>query len=209
MMPNPFPLAVNQSVLRMDVVGSSSGGAHRQGHLDRAFREVLDIALERVRFDRRYEQYLWFERIDGDSATLSFGASVPKAFVLGDFVLRELAVALGHVNRSVSDAYRLRVRVAVDDGEAVVNHPQINGEPVVTTSRIIEAAPFRAAVANALDQDFGVIVSDQFHHEVVRSGDRGLDRIDFRRVDVEVKDFRGPAWVHVPGGCHCAPPLHH
>ncbi|GAA2680534.1 MULTISPECIES: hypothetical protein [Actinosynnema] len=196
-------------MLRLDVVGSSSGGPHRQAHLDRAFREVLDIALERVRFDRRYEQFLWFERIDGDSAILSFGASVPKAFVLGDFVFHEIAMALGHVNRSVNDAYRLRLRIAVDDGEAVVNHPQIAGEPVVTTSRIIEAAPFRDAVAEASDRDFGVIVSDQFHSEVVLSGDQGLDRLPFRRVDVAVKAFRGHAWVHVPGGCHCAPPLHH
>ncbi|RKT52480.1 hypothetical protein [Saccharothrix australiensis] len=193
-----LPLATDCTVVRLDVVNSSSGGRRRQAHLDQALTDALEMALDILGHHALYAPVRRFQRDDGDSVTLAFGAGIPKAWVTSDIVLREFDLALAEVNRPFNDRYRLRLRVAMDDGATVIDPPHISGEPVTTTARLIDAEPFRLAVADPAAGDFGVIVSDRFHTEVVLSGERGLDRVPFRPVEVHVKDFRQPAWVHVP-----------
>ncbi|WP_158842485.1 hypothetical protein [Saccharothrix deserti] len=189
-------LALDRSVLRLDIVGSSAGGRDRQVYLDRALRAVVDRAIEHsAAYPVAESSYL---RVDGDSATLLVGAAVAKAWLLADFVLRETAIALGEVNKPVNEDHRLRVRMALDHGETVVNPPNIGGRAVATTARLIDAPAFRQAVAAAPGQDFGLIVSDRFHSDVVVDGERGLGRLEFRPIEVEVKDFRQTGWVYVP-----------
>ncbi|MBB5956369.1 hypothetical protein FHS29_002955 [Saccharothrix tamanrassetensis] len=191
------PLATDCTVVRLDVVNSSSGGRRRQAHLDQALTDALDIALDTLGHHALYAPVQRFQRDDGDSVTLAFGSGIPKAWVTSDIVLREFDLALAEVNKPFNDKYRLRLRVAMDDGATVIDPPHISGGPVTTTARLIDAEPFRQAVADA-PEDFGVIVSDRFHAEVVLSGERGLDRVPFRPVDVVVKDFHQTGWVYLP-----------
>ncbi|GGP88174.1 hypothetical protein [Saccharothrix coeruleofusca] len=192
------PLATECTVVRLDVVDSSSGGRRRQAHLDQALSAALDLTLDSLSHHSRYASEPTFRRDDGDSVTLVFGANIPKAWVTADIVLRELDLALSEVNKPYNDAHRLRVRIAVDDGATVIDPPHISGSPVTTTARLIDAEPFRRAVLDAPEEDFGLIVSDRFHAEVVLGGERGLDRIAFRPVEVDVKGFQQTAWVYVP-----------
>jgi hypothetical protein len=181
----------------LDIVGSSAGGRDRQIYLDRALRTVVDLATRHSAYPVAGSSYL---RVDGDSATLVIGADIPKAWLLADFVLRETAIALGEVNKPVNDEHRLRVRMALDHGETVVNPPNIGGRAVATTARLIDAPAFRQAMAASAGHDLGLIVSDRFHADVVVDGERGLGRLAFRPIEVEVKDFRQTGWIHVPAG---------
>ncbi|MEU4800837.1 hypothetical protein [Actinosynnema sp. NPDC023587] len=191
-------LATDCTVARLDVVDSGSGGRRRQRHLDQALTDMLDIALTTLDHHNLYASARRFQRADGDSATLAFGADIAKAWVLSDLVLREFDLALGEVNKPLIDRYRLRVRIAVDDGPTVIDPPHITGAPVVGTARLIDAEPFRQALVDAPEEDFGVIVSDRFRAGVVLNGERGLDRVPFRPVEVSVKGTRCSAWVYVP-----------
>ncbi|WP_433268233.1 hypothetical protein ACQPZF_03725 [Actinosynnema sp. CS-041913] len=193
------PLALARTVLRLDVVGSSAGGRDRQVLLDRALESVVDLAFDAVR-DPRYPIGRSFRRADGDSATLVIDAGIAKAWIAADFVLREIPIALGDVNRAVNAEHRLRLRIAIDHGETVMDVPHVGGDPVVATARLVDAPRFRQALADAPERDLGLIVSDRFYSEVVRRGERGLDRIEFRPIHVPGKDFRRLGWIWVPPG---------
>ncbi|GAA3846572.1 hypothetical protein GCM10022243_10870 [Saccharothrix violaceirubra] len=188
-------LALERTVVRVDVVDSSSGGVTRQRHLDRALGTVLDQVVDSVRHSR-YADAECFRRDDGDSATLLVGAQVPGAWIASD-LMRELTIALHDVNRPVHDDYRLRLRIAVDHGPTVMDPPHVNGEAVVTAARLVDAPALRRFVADERDVDFGLIVSDRFHRDVVLAGERGLGLVRFEPVEVVVKDFRQPAWLQV------------
>ncbi|MBW4719098.1 hypothetical protein [Saccharothrix obliqua] len=192
-------LALARTVLRLDVVGSSAGGRGRQVHLDRALEAVLDRAIDAVR-DPRYPIAGSFRRADGDSATLVVEAGVAKAWVVADFVLREVLIAVGEENRVANPEHRLRLRVAIDHGEIVVEGQHVGGDPVVATARLVDAPRLRESLADAPDQDLGLIVSDRFHGEVVRRGERGLDQVAFQPVDVPVSGSRLMGWLWVPPG---------
>ncbi|MFC6091171.1 hypothetical protein [Saccharothrix lopnurensis] len=192
------PLATDCTVVKLDVANSSSSGRRRQAHLDQALTSALDQALESLDHHSVYASVRRFRRTDGDSALLAFEAGIPKAWVAADIVLHELDLALADVNKPFNDEHRLRLRISLDAGATVIDPPNVTGEAVVAAARLIDAAPFRQAVADAPEEDFGLVVSDRFHTDVVLSGERGLDRIAFRPVEVDVKGFQQVAWIHVP-----------
>lgn len=130
--------------------------------------------------------------------TLLIGPEVPKAWLLADFVLRELAIAVHDVNRRADAAHRLQLRAALDHGETTVNAPHLGGPAVLATARLVDAEPLRDFVDRHPAHDLALIISDRFHQDVVTSGVRGLDRLVFDRVEVEVKDFRQPGWLFNP-----------
>ncbi|MEU4800835.1 hypothetical protein [Actinosynnema sp. NPDC023587] len=198
-------LALARTVLRFDVVGSSAGDRGRQVSLDRALEAVLDLAFDAVR-DPRYPIGSSYRRADGDSATLVVEGCVAKAWILSDFVLREIPIALSEVNRVSNPEHRLRLRVALDHGETVMEVPHVGGDPVVATARLVDAPRFRQALADSPAHDLGLIVSDRFYTEVVRRGERGLDQVGFRPIHVPAKDFRRLGWLWVPPGGELASP---
>ncbi|MBB5956367.1 hypothetical protein FHS29_002953 [Saccharothrix tamanrassetensis] len=193
-------LALARTVLRLDVVGSSAGGRGRQVHLDRALESVLDLAFAAVRDPRYPIGSGSYRRADGDSATLVIDACIAKAWIVADFVLREIPIALDEVNRAANAEHRLRLRIAIDHGETVMNLPHVGGDPVVATARLVDAPRFRQALADAPERDLGLIVSDRFHTDVVQRGERGLDRVGFRPIHVPARDFRRLGWLWVPPG---------
>ncbi len=190
-------LAQSRTVISSDVVGSSAGDRRRQLYLDHAHEAVLDHAFAEVR-DARYPIARAFRRADGDSTTIVVDADVARAWLVADFVLRELVLALAHVNDRADAQHRLRLRVAVAHGEIVLDPPHIGGDAVVRAARLRDAPAVRAAMAEHPGAALAVIVSDALHHDVVVPGERGLDRVPFTPVDVAVKDFAERGWLHLP-----------
>ncbi|MFD4642714.1 hypothetical protein ACFWN2_35765 [Lentzea sp. NPDC058436] len=190
-------LALSKTVISSDVVGSS-GERHRQSHLDSVHDTMFDLALSAANA-AGHPLASAFRRVDGDSATMVIGAEVSRSWILADFVLREIAIALAEVNRAAAEKYRLRLRMAVDFGEVVVNPPHVQGDAVVGAARLRDARPLRDAMSGSPDARLGVIISDRFYREVVVHGERGLDVGDFQAVEVKVKTFAERGWVVLPG----------
>lgn len=184
----------HRTAISIDNTGSSSGGPARSLYLDQQLHTALGVfrtgALAKAVHIRH----------DGDSATIAVDPSVPGAWVLSDLVLREFRLAVAEINRPQRPEYRLKLRVAVDHGETTVDLPSFAGEPVCRAARLREAPALRAAMAApSCTADVGVILSDRFHADVVLGGQRGLDRSMFQPVEVQVKDYSGRGWIHLPG----------
>jgi hypothetical protein len=190
-------LALSQTVISSDVVGSS-GVRHRQSYLDRVHDAVLDQAFDAVR-RMGHPMASAFRRVDGDSATTVINADVSRSWVLSDFVLREVFLALADVNRAANEEYRLRLRMAVDFGEVVLDPPHVEGDAVVRAARLRDAPALREAMSTNRGASLGLIISDRFYGEVVSHGERGLDPAAFQAAEVTVKDFSERGWVHLPG----------
>ncbi|MGM1059800.1 hypothetical protein [Saccharothrix sp. Mg75] len=183
-------------VLRIDIVRSSAEGPGRQTFLDQQLKVVVDKAV--VVLHVLFPGAAVHIRPDGDSMTVLIGPDVPKAWLLADFVLRELVIALHDANRRTDDEHRLRVRCALDHGETVVDAPHLGGSAVVATARLVDARPLRDLVGSDTRHDLCLIISDRFYRDVVTSGERGLDRVLFEAVDVDVKEFHGIGWLFLP-----------
>ncbi|WP_367132547.1 hypothetical protein [Saccharothrix sp. HUAS TT1] len=190
-------LPLPRNVLRVDIVHSSSGAPDRQTFLDAQLQFVVDKAVEGG-LRRLFPTAAVQVRPDGDSMTVLIGPEVPKAWLLADFLLHEFVIALDDVNRRADDRHRLRVRCALDHGETTVNGPHLAGPAVVATARLVDAEPLRAFLDRDPAHHLGLIISDRFYQDVVTSGERGLGRVAFDRVDVEVKGFRQDGWIFRP-----------
>lgn len=189
-------LALSQTVISSDVVGSS-GERRRQSHLDSAHDTVLDMAFSAAKA-AGHPLASAFRRTDGDSATMVIGAEVSRSWILADFVLREIAIALADVNRVAGEQYQLRLRTAVDFGEVVLNPPHVQGDAVVGAARLRDAPALREAMSGSPEARLGLIISDRFYREVVMHGERGLEAGAFQEVEVKVKTFSERGWVHLP-----------
>jgi class 3 adenylate cyclase len=187
-------LALSHTVIAFDIVNSSGGDRHRQAHLDQSLQTVFDAAVRAAG-----DFAITFRRPDGDSMTIAVPAEVPKSWLAADFVLRELPIALARFNRAMNKEHRLRVRIAMDHGEIVVNPPHIGGDPVTTAARLLDADELRSVLDTAPAADFALIVSERFYRDVIRNGERGLDPELFREAAASVKNFHESGWIHAPG----------
>lgn len=195
-------LALSHTVCKLDIKDSSSGTASRQRHLDQGLREVLNEVITSAPYDSTG----WFRRFDGDSATVAFPASVPKAWIAAELT-RQLELALLGFNEHLDRLHRLRLRMALDHGDVMIDEPNIAGEPVTVTARLSESTDLRNALRVAPETNLALIVSERFFDEVIRQKTLGLDPADFRHVAVEVRHFSGHGWlrkVHRPHGSDLA-----
>lgn len=186
-------LAQSRTVICTDVVGSSTGESFRQKYLDDRHRDVVNQAIDAVR-DPRYPIAGSFRRVDGDSMTMVVDAGVPRSWLLADFLMRELVVALSEVNRTARADCRLRLRVAVDHGETVLRPPNVEGDPVTRTARLRDSAALRDHMAGTAAH-LGLIVSDAYYSAVVVHRERGLDPALFSSARVIGKRFDERAWL--------------
>jgi hypothetical protein len=171
-------------------------GTARQAFLDRQLQVVVDKALSVLH--ELFPRAAVHIRPDGDSMTVLIGPDVPKAWLLADFVLRELVIALHDANRGTDDMHRLRVRCALGHGETVVNAPHLGGIAVLDTARLVDAQPLRDLVESDPRHDLCLIISDRFYRDIVTTSQRGLDRGLFKEVHLNVKDFQGIGWLFLP-----------
>ncbi|HEY3465608.1 MAG TPA: hypothetical protein VGL47_10785 [Amycolatopsis sp.] len=196
-----MPLALSRTVVRTDACDTSSGLRTRQIHLDRALKQVLDeTAAACVQFDPES----WHRRFDGDSSTWVIPPTVPRAWIGADLV-RNLSIALSRYNRHAGADSQLRLRAAIDHGEVEQDGQHLGGRPVTTAARLCDCDALREAMRANPGVQLGLIVSEGFYRDVVVEGERGLKPAEFTEVDVEVKLFRGKAWVHLVDGAAQVP----
>ncbi|MCE7009436.1 hypothetical protein LWC34_42470 [Kibdelosporangium philippinense] len=188
--------ALSRTVIKCDIRASSAGSRYRQIELDKGLKEVLDRAFDAARGTKHPIEDAYV-RFDGDSITMVVDANVPRSWLLADFILRELRIALDEYNRSENAEHQLRLRVAVTFGEIVLNPPAISGDAVIRAARLVDAAELRKAMDEKPSVSLGLIVDEKFLTEVIQHRERGLDPTRFKAVAVDVKDFDGKGWIHM------------
>lgn len=184
------------SFLVCDIAGFSS--AERDDpvrvRVRKAMYDGLDRSLEDgagVRLDDCYHE----DR--GDGVMVVLPAEVATELLLTTVVDR-LRAEVRHHNRAASEAARMRLRVAVNVGEVRADERGVVGTELTHTFRLLDAAPLKEAVA-AAETAIAVIVSRRVYDDVVRHGRGLVDPGDYYRVEVEVKETEGEAWIMVPG----------
>jgi|GEM_PF-2257963 len=183
---------------------SGRPGADHAG-LSAAIPRILDAALERCALrdvvgEPLFDQSTGDGRVRGyDPTTISFLLN-PYLRALED-ELTELNL-LGTVGTATSPPLRMRVslhlgpvhdpsREALADG---------NGGARIVLHRLLDDRSIRALLerTDPLTTHVGAIVSPQVYEGAVEDGYAALSPQEFHRVEVEVKTYRGVAYVHVP-----------
>ncbi|TDC67529.1 hypothetical protein E1200_14650 [Actinomadura sp. GC306] len=154
--------------------------------------------LERSLAELGLRPHEWYEEDRGDGVMVVLPPSVTVESLLTAVVGR-LRAEVRHHNGAASETAQMRLRVAVNVGEA-----ESDGRGIVSTAlthafRLLDAAPLKEAVAEA-ETGIAVIVSRRVYEDVVAHGRGLVDPGDYYRVEVRVKETSDLAWIMVPGG---------
>ncbi|MFJ6996643.1 hypothetical protein [Streptomyces sp. NPDC003090] len=170
--------------------------------LDTVAQSAVQIDLVRVLDDAAaltgLDRSSWARQPQGDQEFAVLPEGVPEATVLGPFV-RALASRLAALNAGRVPGDRMRLRLAVDFG-VVADAPLGHAGPApVSVARYVNASQLKAVLAAIESAHLAVIVSDRLYQDVVRLGHRELDPGQYVRAHIEIKEFAGYGWIHVPG----------
>lgn len=118
--------------------------------------------------------------------------------VLLTTVVDRLRAEVRHHNEAASDSAQMRLRVAVNVGEAEADGRGIVSTALTHAFRLLDAAQLKEAVA-AAETGIAVIVSRRVYDDVVCHGRGLVDPGDYFPVRVQVKETADDAWIMVPG----------
>ena len=110
---------------------------------------------------------------------------------------RELREGLHRYNRHASTAARLRMRIAVHEGQTYIADNGFAGDAINTVCRLRDCAEIKDALS-VTDSDLVLIVSDRIFYDVIRGYDaHDLPAFAFTEVNVTMpdKDFRARAFI--------------
>ncbi|MEV4449227.1 MULTISPECIES: hypothetical protein [Streptomyces] len=182
-------------LLSVDAEGYGRADEVTQREFQEAIPRLLGVAADIARLDRGR----WLTQEGGDSlfAVLPPDASEPA---LVDAFMSGLDAGLRTFNHNRKREAWLRLRAAVHFGPASLGANGFVGPAPVELGRIRDCAALRAALGKASDACLAVGVSERVFHDVVKAAAYTSVRADeFRHVRVEEKEYRGSAWILVPG----------
>jgi hypothetical protein len=191
------------SIVLIDVAGSAARDTQGQRRMrDDLYGIMADLTdengfdLESLAFDDRGDGFRLIVPLD-----LIRPTRVVDTFVAG------LTAGLREHRRHASESARLRIKASFDIGLVEPHRYSWTGDPLVRAARLIEARQVREALRSAPDTDLVAIVSEAMF-EIVRHRLGYLAPDCFREIQVQFKEFEGPAWLLAPrsiGACpHCA-----
>jgi hypothetical protein len=93
--------------------------------------------------------------------------------------------------------FRDRMRLRMSAGTGLLGNGPLGftGELIVDLHRLVDSDVCRQAVQDNPDADLVIVVTHTLHDEVIRPG--YLNRDDFTRVEVAMKEFTATAWLRV------------
>src|SRR6266540_5263915 len=156
----------HRSILVVDIEGFTRDD--RTGPIQLELRRTLRRALQDALAAAAVSPRACTWQDTGDGFLLAIRPDVPKSLLL-DPVVAHLASRLDHHNVTVELARRLRLRVVVHAGEAVLARHATVGGAVNFACRLLEAPQLRACLASSR-APLVVAVSDWLYQEVVRHG---------------------------------------
>jgi hypothetical protein len=191
--------ALHRTVVVVDV--SAFGQRHRipQEEIRRGLYTALESAFEDCGLDWSATHH----EDRGDGVFVLVPPDVPKSKVV-DGVPHALLGKLRRYNATRTEEARIRLRIAITAGEVQQDEHGVVGDDVTLAFRLLDAEPLRDALARSTAL-FALIVSQRIFDDVIRQ-DPGMDPSSFRRVDVDVKEVHGHAWLHVPPNGSAPPP---
>lgn len=185
-----------RSILAVDIEKSSGRGNQALLTIREALGRCLAEAVGRsgVVWDDCLVEDL------GDGLRVTMPAGTPRAFLVHPLV-PELVARLGDHNRLHAALGRIRVRMAMHAGDVFIGPQGVPaGSSLIVLARMLDSRACRQALADAPESTpLALLVSQHFHDETIAHGYVGIEADDFRRVEVEEKEYAAGAWLYVPG----------
>lgn len=132
----------------------------------------------------------------GDGAILALPAGIPKEKITVDFVEALRSAVLNH-DADCNEDEVIRLRLALNAGEALDGVGEWSGEPVIAACRLVDSAVIKRVLASSTGFPLALIISAQWYDSVIREGYAPGD--GYQEVWVTSKTYRATAWVRVPG----------
>jgi len=126
----------------------------------------------------------------GDEKTVFLPVGVDSSRMLPTLIAA-MAERLRRDNRRHTD--RMRLRMAVGTGLLGNGPLGFTGDLIVDLHRLVSCDVLRQAAGANPDADLALLVTHALHDEVIRPG--YVDRDEFVRVDVAIKEFTAVAWL--------------
>jgi len=183
----------NCTVLRTDVVAFS---AEDRNDEDRAIIRRATMAMTHQALGTTRD-LCWCED-RGDGHLIVAPPSIPTARAMQG-LLAGLVRELRRHNRIYSNSIQVRLRVAVDVGPVTEDVSGVSGKAIITASRMLDAPAFKEAMAED-GAVLGVVVSPFVYENAIRQGADPSTVTGYRKIMVEVKETRAPAWIHLIAG---------
>ncbi|MFJ4869266.1 hypothetical protein [Streptomyces sp. NPDC088757] len=181
-------------LLAVDARGYGSADTARQREIQTALPRLLSEAAGAAGLDRAS----WVRQAAGDSEFAVLPAGSDEQALVEPF-MRRLDAGLRAHNRDRVPGARLALRAAVHFGPASEAPSGFAGPGPVEISRVLESDPLRRALAAAPDAALAVALTVPVFTELVAQGYTNFRPEEFREVVVEKKEYRGRAWLWVPG----------
>ncbi|MCP9950454.1 effector-associated domain 2-containing protein [Actinomadura madurae] len=178
-----------------DIAGFS--GAERVDPVRVRVRKAMYDGLESSLADAGVRMDDCYHEDRGDGVMVVLPPSVGTEVLLTTVVER-LRAEVRHHNAGANEAARMRLRVAVNVGEAEADGHGIVSTALTHAFRLLDAAQLKEAVA-AAETGIAVIVSRRVYDDVVCHGRGLVDPGDYYPVQVRVKETADDAWIMVPG----------
>jgi tetratricopeptide (TPR) repeat protein len=131
----------------------------------------------------------------GDGVLVVIPATVAKSILVESLPALLEAGLLAH-NFSAGPALRIRLRMALHAGEVHYDDHGVVGTAVNHAFRLLDAPPFKSALAASDGMMLAVITSSWFYEEVVW---HSTVRDAYVSVPVSVKETNTVAWARLPG----------
>lgn len=186
-------------LVAVDAAGYGAGTDQEHFAVQLGLTAVLDAAAARANLRRDR----WMKQQAGDGELAVLPRDEPEPVIVDQYV-RYLDEELTAHNANPASRRKIRLRMAVHFGTAMLADNGYAGQGIVAVSRLVESAPVKDALAAAPQACLAVILSRQIFDDVIRQGHVSVPATDFTKVSVRVKEFQDQAWVKVVGVPHHA-----
>jgi hypothetical protein len=119
------------------------------------------------------------------------------AVTLVDPLVEQLRAGIRHHNKDANDLAAIRLRMSVHVGQVRFDRNGVCGFAVTHLFRMLDAAVFRRAIADA-DADFGFVTSEAIYEDVISEGPGLVDPGLYARINIRCKETRARAWMYLP-----------
>jgi hypothetical protein len=201
--PDGWRPAGHCAIFVCDIV--SYGNLARHQGIQRHLRKTL-YGLLRKCFDvsgAPFDTCYWEDR--GDGAIVVVPSEIDTAVLVSPLV-DWLRSELRQYNEVSSEVAQIRLRVSLHVGEVHTDDVGLIGTAVNHVNRLLEAPRFKDALS-ASPAFLGLIVSEEVHGTVIRTGAGLPDPGDYAPVRVQVKETETIAWMRIFGDGPAEPPL--
>ncbi|GAB2814028.1 hypothetical protein GCM10022221_09790 [Actinocorallia aurea] len=198
-MPHSPGTRLHRTMFAVDAVSFSR---HRDPDVHRELREAMYSIVETACEETGLPWPRCHVEDRGDGIFVIAPEDTDVETVLDDLaeILRRRLAFYNHV---LADPFRLRLRMAVNDGYVHLDGRGVIGGPVIHLFRLLDAPSFKREIGDR-PGELSLIVAAHLYEDVVQYAKR-LDPASFRPVTVSLKETFCTAWIRLARPAGAAP----